>query len=86
MEDELADEARTKMHSTTSQAINIGKKMNAKYTVLTHFSQRYARLPRLNSHILNDNNSVGIAFDNMQVGCLFIMFNFTESVNTFCFP
>nr|AGC92712.2 Ribonuclease Z-like protein [Heliconius erato] len=67
MEDELADEARTKMHSTTSQAINIGKKMNAKYTVLTHFSQRYARLPRLNSHILNDNNSVGIAFDNMQI-------------------
>lgn len=67
MEDELADEARTKMHSTTSQAIDIGKEMNAKYTVLTHFSQRYARLPRLNPHILNDNNTVGIAFDNMQV-------------------
>ncbi|XP_045771423.1 ribonuclease Z, mitochondrial isoform X2 [Maniola jurtina] len=67
MEDELADEARIKMHSTTSQAIAIGKQMGAKYTVLTHFSQRYARLPRLNSHILNDNNSVGIAFDNMQI-------------------
>ncbi|XP_034830512.1 ribonuclease Z, mitochondrial isoform X2 [Maniola hyperantus] len=67
MEDELADEARTKMHSTTSQAIAIGKQMGAKYTVLTHFSQRYARLPRLNSHILNDNNSVGISFDNMQI-------------------
>lgn len=66
MEDELADEARIKMHSTTSQAIEIGRKMNAKYTVLTHFSQRYARLPRLNAHILNENN-VGIAFDNMQV-------------------
>ncbi|XP_061377114.1 ribonuclease Z, mitochondrial isoform X5 [Danaus plexippus] len=67
MEDELADEARLKMHSTTTQAINIGQQMNAKYTVLTHFSQRYARLPRLNSHILHDNNSVGIAFDNMQI-------------------
>ncbi|XP_045448644.1 ribonuclease Z, mitochondrial [Melitaea cinxia] len=67
MEDDLADEARTKMHSTTSQAIDIGKEMNAKYTVLTHFSQRYARLPRLNPHILNDNNTVGIAFDNMQI-------------------
>ncbi|CAF4900678.1 unnamed protein product [Pieris macdunnoughi] len=67
MEDELADEARTKMHSTTSQAIDIGRKMNATFTVLTHFSQRYARLPRLNAHILNDNKSVGIAFDNMQI-------------------
>ncbi|XP_047517467.1 ribonuclease Z, mitochondrial isoform X3 [Pieris napi] len=67
MEDELADEARTKMHSTTSQAIEIGRKMNATFTVLTHFSQRYARLPRLNAHILNDNKSVGIAFDNMQI-------------------
>lgn len=67
MEDELADEARIKMHSTTTQAIEMGRQMDAKYTILTHFSQRYARLPRLNANILNDNNSVGIAFDNMQV-------------------
>ncbi|KPJ08310.1 Zinc phosphodiesterase ELAC protein 2 [Papilio machaon] len=67
MEDELAEEARIKMHSTTSQAIHIGREMNAKYTVLTHFSQRYARLPRLSAHILHDNNSVGVAFDNMQI-------------------
>ncbi|KOB75168.1 Ribonuclease Z-like protein [Operophtera brumata] len=40
MEDELAQEARTKMHSTTSQAIDIGRQMNARYTLLTHFSQR----------------------------------------------
>lgn len=67
MEDELAEEARTKMHSTTSQAIQMGRQMCAKYTVLTHFSQRYARLPRLSAHILHDNASVGVAFDNMQV-------------------
>ncbi|XP_038211679.1 ribonuclease Z, mitochondrial isoform X2 [Zerene cesonia] len=67
MEDELADEARVKMHSTTSQAIEVGRAMAARYTLLTHFSQRYARLPRLNAHILNDNKSVGIAFDNMQI-------------------
>lgn len=70
MEDELAEEARTKMHSTTSQAIEIGERMRARYTVLTHFSQRYARLPRLNPHILTNNSSVGIAFDNMQVCCV----------------
>ncbi|XP_072932233.1 ribonuclease Z, mitochondrial isoform X3 [Epargyreus clarus] len=67
MEDELADEARLKMHSTTSQAISIGRDMEAKFTVLTHFSQRYARLPRLSAHILHDNKRVGIAFDNMQI-------------------
>ncbi|XP_053607367.1 zinc phosphodiesterase ELAC protein 2 isoform X4 [Plodia interpunctella] len=67
MEDELADEARTKMHSTTSQAIDMGRSMRAQYTVLTHFSQRYARLPRLNANILSDNRNVGIAFDNMQI-------------------
>ncbi|XP_050670855.1 ribonuclease Z, mitochondrial isoform X5 [Leptidea sinapis] len=67
MEDELADEARIKMHSTTSQAIEIGRAMNARYTVLTHFSQRYSKLPRLNAQILHDNKSVGIAFDNMQI-------------------
>ncbi|KAG6454773.1 ribonuclease Z, mitochondrial isoform X1 [Manduca sexta] len=67
MEDQLAEEARMKMHSTTSQAIEIGRSMHARYTVLTHFSQRYARLPRLNHNILHDNNSVGIAFDNMQI-------------------
>ncbi|XP_022916728.1 ribonuclease Z, mitochondrial isoform X2 [Onthophagus taurus] len=64
MEDELASEAVLKMHSTTSQAISIGQQMNAKYTLLTHFSQRYARLPRFNE---NFKENVGIAFDNMQL-------------------
>lgn len=64
MEDELAHEAVIKMHSTTSQAIDIGKRMNAKHILLTHFSQRYAKLPRFND---NFGENVGIAFDNMQV-------------------
>lgn len=64
MEDELAAEAVIKMHSTTSQAISIGQQMFAKYTLLTHFSQRYAKLPRFNE---NFSESIGIAFDNMQV-------------------
>lgn len=64
MEDELASEAIVKMHSTTSQAIDVGKKMKAKYVLLTHFSQRYAKLPRFND---NFAENVGIAFDNMQV-------------------
>lgn len=64
MEDELLNEAIIKMHSTTSQAIEIGRKMEAKHILLTHFSQRYAKLPRFND---NFSENVGIAFDNMQV-------------------
>ncbi|KAJ8922916.1 hypothetical protein NQ315_001458 [Exocentrus adspersus] len=62
MEDDLEHEALIKMHSTTSQAIAIGKNMNAKHILLTHFSQRYAKLPRFND---NFAENVGIAFDNM---------------------
>ncbi|KAK9692788.1 Metallo-beta-lactamase superfamily [Popillia japonica] len=64
MEDELAGEAVIKMHSTTSQAVTAGKNMNAKFTLLTHFSQRYAKLPRFDE---NFAENIGIAFDNMQV-------------------
>lgn len=64
MEDELMREAQSKLHSTTSQAIKAGLQMGAKFTLLTHFSQRYAKLPRLNANFTKD---VGIAFDNMQV-------------------
>lgn len=74
MEDELANEAVIKMHSTTSQAIDVGLKMKAKFILLTHFSQRYAKLPRFDD---NTADNVGIAFDNMQVGSFFCMkFNF----------
>lgn len=65
MEDDLEDEAKFKMHSTTSQAIQQGKRMNAKYTILTHFSQRYSKLPRFESDSVEKN--VGLAFDNMQL-------------------
>lgn len=64
MEDELEEQARYKMHSTVSQAIKQGRLMNAKYTILTHFSQRYAKLPRIEADLAAD---VFIAFDNMEV-------------------
>lgn len=69
MEDELDYEAAKKMHSTTGQAVEVGHKMNTKYTILTHFSQRYARVPRLSSDVEKSLyvNKIGIAFDNMRV-------------------
>ena len=42
-DDELAEDAEDKMHSTISQAINIGKENLSKYISLTHFSPRYIK-------------------------------------------
>ncbi|XP_065203622.1 ribonuclease Z, mitochondrial [Planococcus citri] len=63
-EDDLAHEAKMKMHSTASEAIAVGKQMNAKFTILTHFSQRYYKIPVITEHF---DDKVGMAFDNMRV-------------------
>ncbi|KAF2119869.1 hypothetical protein BDV96DRAFT_628485 [Lophiotrema nucula] len=46
-DDELVGDAKAKKHSTTSEALSVGARMNAKAVVLTHFSQRYQRIPVL---------------------------------------
>lgn len=66
LEDLLANSAATKMHSTISQAIEQGEKMAAKYTLLTHFSQRYPVLPPIKDELIKNKN-IGIALDNMEV-------------------
>lgn len=78
MEDELIDEAKYKMHSTVSQALDISCQMKAKFTILTHFSQRYAKIPRLDHKFAND---VGIAFDNMKVRVVFLILIFRAIVS-----
>lgn len=65
VEDNLTSFARTHFHSTISEAINIGKLMHARFTILTHFSQRYGKLPFLPDQ--SNFDKVGIAFDNMRV-------------------
>lgn len=50
-ENDLKEEAEKKGHSTMGQALDIAKMMNAKYTVLTHFSQRYPKLPDIQSSL-----------------------------------
>ncbi|XP_072098212.1 zinc phosphodiesterase ELAC protein 2 [Mobula birostris] len=64
LEDGLEEEAVEKTHSTTSQAIDVGMKMNAEFIVLNHFSQRYAKIPLFSPDF---NDKVGIAFDHMRV-------------------
>lgn len=44
-EDGLEGNAIAKKHSTTSEALAIGARMRARMTLLTHFSQRYQKLP-----------------------------------------
>ncbi|KAK4631631.1 Ribonuclease Z 1 [Fulvia fulva] len=46
-DDELQGDAEAKNHSTTSEALDIAQKMRAKACVLTHFSQRYQKVPVL---------------------------------------
>jgi ribonuclease Z len=65
-------EALEKMHSTTGEAIMIGKRMNAKHILLTHFSQKWTRIPEfVIEWKKNEDNekykNVGIAFDHMSV-------------------
>lgn len=63
MEDDLWKEARIKMHSTVSEAVEVGQQMNARFTILTHFSQRYAKIPLLTKN----SENVVVGFDNMEV-------------------
>ncbi|ELW52432.1 Zinc phosphodiesterase ELAC protein 2 [Tupaia chinensis] len=64
LEDGLEEEAVEKTHSTTSQAIGVGMRMNAGFIMLNHFSQRYAKIPLFSPDF---NEKVGIAFDHMKV-------------------
>ncbi|XP_068119276.1 zinc phosphodiesterase ELAC protein 2 [Hyperolius riggenbachi] len=64
LEDGLEEDAQDKAHSTTSQAIDVGVKMDAKYVMLNHFSQRYAKLPLMSDRF---SHKVGISFDHMRI-------------------
>jgi ribonuclease Z len=64
-DDELQTDAVAKKHSTTSEAMMIGRKMNARRILLTHFSQRYQKIPVMDAE---DKDQIAIvAFDYMRV-------------------
>ncbi|KAH8698624.1 hypothetical protein BGW36DRAFT_376496 [Talaromyces proteolyticus] len=46
-ENDMVGSAIAKKHSTAAEAIEIGRRMNARMLLLTHFSQRYAKLSRV---------------------------------------
>ncbi|XP_078348561.1 zinc phosphodiesterase ELAC protein 2-like [Oculina patagonica] len=64
LEDELKAEALAKKHSTTTEAIESGVKMDAKFIMLNHFSQRYPKIPVFSEQF---TSHIGIAFDHMKI-------------------
>ena len=50
--------------STTTEAIESGMKMGAKFIILNHFSQRYPKIPVFSEQF---TRCTGIAFDHMKV-------------------
>jgi len=61
--DDLNDTAADKCHSTISQAVETSKQLQAKNCILTHFSQRYPKMPTFDSSLSN----VVFAFDYMSL-------------------
>ena len=55
-DDELQGDALAKKHSTTSEALGVGEAMNAKAVVLTHFSQRYQKIPVMEAASEDDDS------------------------------
>ncbi|CAB5203992.1 unnamed protein product [Rhizophagus irregularis] len=62
-ENDLTEQALSKNHSTTEEAVSVGERMNAHTLLLTHFSQRYPKVPVFT----DDHGRVGISFDLMQM-------------------
>lgn len=65
-EDGLEGEALAKNHSTTSDAVSTGKGSGAAATLLTHFSQRYPKVPAV--HVFGGGDDENKASDGAEGG------------------
>lgn len=63
-DDSMVEEAIAKKHCTTKEAVEVGVAAGTYRTILTHFSQRYPKVPVINESFVDH---VGIAFDLMTV-------------------
>ncbi|KAG5178555.1 beta-lactamase-like protein [Tribonema minus] len=61
-DDARAADAARKRHCTAGEALRVARRMGARAAVLTHFSQRYPRVPAL-----AEGQSAAVAFDGMVV-------------------
>lgn len=66
--DDRRDDARAKRHSTMAEALGVARDMAARRTLLTHFSQRYAKADSLATAAHDGGDAVVLlAFDMMRV-------------------
>lgn len=63
-EDGMVDEAIARNHSTTKEAIEVGESANVYRIILTHFSQRYPKIPVFDEEHMHKTS---IAFDMMSI-------------------
>ncbi len=69
-EDGMEEDAVLKRHSTVGEAISVATEMNAKSLALTHFSQRYPKIPQMKKVIDGEKESgipIIFAFDFMRL-------------------
>lgn len=70
-EDGMEAEAVVKRHSTVAEALSVARDMQARCIVLTHFSQRYPRIPPVSNHEKGSDDSTSLkvvfAFDYMRL-------------------
>ncbi|KAI9011767.1 hypothetical protein DFJ74DRAFT_684601 [Hyaloraphidium curvatum] len=64
-EDGMEDEAKAKRHCTVGEAVAIGQAMNARFLLLTHFSQRYPKAPPLPPP--TPGMLVALAYDGLRI-------------------
>ncbi|KAK2608807.1 hypothetical protein QQS21_002664 [Conoideocrella luteorostrata] len=66
--DDKQDHAKAKKHSTMAEALGVAREMEARRTLLTHFSQRYSKGDSLRrERVEGEEQSVLLAFDLMRV-------------------
>ncbi|KAL8965906.1 MAG: hypothetical protein Q9183_003624 [Haloplaca sp. 2 TL-2023] len=61
-DDTMQTDAEAKKHSTMSEAIGVARAMKAKRLVLTHFSQRYQKIPELGAL-----DQIQVKFDDPEI-------------------
>ena len=66
-EAELIEHAKAKKHCTTEEALQAAAAMGAYRTILTHFSQRYSKVPVGLHSAGHASDTAMIAFDGMSV-------------------
>ena len=65
-EHDMVRDARAKRHSTIREALDVARRAGTARVILTHFSQRYPKFPKLEHHDI-ERSGVAVAFDGFAV-------------------